>query len=144
MNKLNGWQRIFIVLAVAGAAALYSICKLPPVDIEKISVSNYLPNLPELPCIPKNQSDCDSVAKLIRGDGMTDFVVDGHTIFQDKRYTQEQVEKAVRQSQADLIKEHNEKQWRIYKEVYANYFLFFVGLYVFGWAMGWVRRGFKK
>jgi hypothetical protein len=144
INKLNGWQRIFVAIAVIGIVTVYPLGKLKEPSKDEVKLAAYLPKLPAWPCESKNKEDCSVFYFANFLEHLEVYKVDGVDLEEDKRYTQQQVEDAAKRAWADAQKEHSEKQFTIYREFYTKFFLFLAGLYAFGWGIGWIKRGFKK
>ena len=141
MNRLNGWQRIFLVTALLYIPITYnSVSIIEPEEIGLI-IKKQLPD-------PPNRYGDDTKAglgALISGVDNKEYrLSDGATITLDKSYTQEEVESAYKKAMATktLLKHEAFQVYLI--RLAKSYFLPLIGLYLLGWSVGWIRRGFKK
>lgn len=144
LDYLNGWQRIYIVIAVVGAVVAYNTVSRYEIDWTSVSLNPYLPIIEEKQCVEKDPADCNPFSGFILGKDTKDFVVDGVKLNEDNRYTQEQVEKAFSAAKVEYIAQRREVLFERYKTAYLNYFGLMALLYGLGWSSAWIRRGFKK
>lgn len=70
---------------------------------------------------------------------MSDEVV----IYEDKRYSQQEVEYAYTQARLKSEQEHRNDIIKVMSDAVTKYLLTIAILYFFGWMAGWVYRGFR-
>jgi hypothetical protein len=142
--RLNGWMRLYVVLAIA-IFVLTAVSVQKP-DFGYVYLGEFLPKLPERPCVPEYQGDCDSDMRFLR-----DFqfqkkyeISDDISVTEDERYTSEQVMEAYKLAKAKADKAYRSKVIEVYLNAFYGYLVAMISLYAIGWAIAWIRRGFKK
>ena len=141
---LNGWHRAFIVIVLIWVAFVYIYGnRLIDNRMRIVSVDYHLANeLSRLKNIKTDDKEVfDPYAKfpyrtLVMPDGVS---VTAHTA-----YTNEEVAKAYKQAQP-IIEPAKRVALADYLIGTAKiYFLPLLALYLFGWSVAWIRRGFEE
>lgn len=153
MINLNGWQRLYIFLMVLfggvlfGASNTFNSKFVPPEDlpIESLQISSYLNRLF---CTAKTPTDCkDNITKPFAElwENTSEFKLsNGEVTSQDKRYTQEEVEKAYQLALADAkLKYRSDISNGLFEDI-KIFVVTGILVYLFGWGIGWIRKGFQK
>ena len=144
-NKLNGWQRLFVLLFLTSTLAGYGLINVTEVTNDSFNLFNYLPELAERPCEKKNSYECDPVVSVFSTENNKKFLLEnGSYYFLDNRYEHEQVQKAYDTALSEAKKKRAEKLVEAYKDTTFSLLAIFITLYIFGWMIGWVKNGFTK
>ena len=149
-QKLNGWQRLFVFFAILwtiGFIADYRLDLPKYVNVNNkedyasyvsVQLDKYLPDKFQS---PKFDPDLFlNPPKAVMSDGVTLSIY---------THTKEEVEEAYKQFKLDPANSNPNKGYFIAvgKELVLlllKYGLPLVSIYLFGWMIGWVIRGFKK
>ena len=130
LNRLNGWQRLYVFVCIILAIMASTTITIPPI-YTSYRTSEFLPKLPA----PLEVDEDDKY-------GFSAFI--GVSIYEDKRHSQQEVEYAYSQAQNKVIEERRilimERIW----DVLISYLTMIGCLYLFGWMIGWIRLGFKN
>jgi hypothetical protein len=147
-HKLNGWQRLFVFFAILwtiGFIADYRFDLPKYVDVNnKEDYRNYVSaNLDKY--LPKKESPPSFEVYL---NSPTEIMSDG-VVLPIYNHSREQVAEAYEKFKADPQNLNPNKGYfiAIAKELgllLIKYVLPLVSIYLFGWMIGWVVRGFKK
>ena len=140
--QINGWQRLFIVVAVALGVVLCLEARVPP---EEISLEPYLVKMS--PKYAKSVERTEgNFAKFLLGENMDEFKTpDGETHLADKgTLTQDQVNQAYKLASEDASNKHWDKTVKSYSQAFKTYVITLIVIYAIGWSIAWIRRGFKK
>jgi hypothetical protein len=175
MKKLNGWQRIFIVIAVIWIPIVFlTIHKDMPVDpslyVERVlAVERALEKKSQIESAVTNAQSAgdtkavnvlqeaarkiesdpyaasfDAALGFLRGKKIDFTLPDGSKIVLDSTYNQTQIQAAY----SKVLPEIRSAQQKVIFDYWANvamgYFLPLIVIYLFGWSIGWIRRGFKS
>ncbi len=150
LQKLNGWQRLFVFFAILwtiGFIADYRLDLPKYVDVNnKEDYRNYVSvqlekYLPKKFQSPKFDPDLYlNPPEAVMSDGVTLSIYD---------FTKEEVEEAYKKFKLDPANLNPNKGYFVAlgKELVLlllKYALPLVSIYLFGWMIGWVVRGFKK
>jgi hypothetical protein len=74
-----------------------------------------------------------------------DFLVsDGSKIVLDSTYNQNQVQAAYSKALPEISSAKQKVIFDYWANVAMGYFLPLLAIYLFGWSIGWIRRGFKS
>lgn len=140
--KINGWQRLFIVIAVALGVIFCLEARVPP---EEISLAPYLAKMSSKYAQSLEKSE-GSFAKYFLGENMDEFKTpDGETLLADKgSLTQDQVNQAYKLASEDASNKHWDKTVKSYSQAFKTYIIAMAVIYAIGWSVAWIRRGFKK
>lgn len=145
INKLNGWQRLFVLLFLTSSFAGYGLISVPEVTNDSFNLFNYLPELTERPCEKKNSYECDPVVSAFSTENNKKFLLEnGSSYFLDNRYKHEQVQKAYDTAFSEAKKKRVEKLFEAYKDTTYSLLAISISVYIFGWMIGWVKNGFTK
>jgi hypothetical protein len=143
-NGLNGWQRLFVFWCLISTALAIVFVNATVDKNPEVSIFKYLPELPDYPCVKKASYDCSPLEIFLDPKYSKKFVLkDGTSHLLDNRYTDQQVENAhiqVKQKTQDI---KDAALIAACKE--AMFFLLcnWIAVYVIGWMIGWVWKGFK-
>ena len=142
LNKLNGWQRVFVLICVFSFAFSLTKIQAPEVNEDDINIFSFLPELPNRPCLELTKDECE-VIELIRGKNLKPFILaNGQRLNLDDRYTSEQVEHAYEQAKNLNAKMINDVWINAFKKTLIYLIASLIGLYFLGWMIGWIWRGF--
>lgn len=108
--------------------------------------------LPKLKPIPKPEDDIDipGLKYLYMGpkgpseENASYKMPDGVVIYEDKRYSQQEVEHAYLEAKLKSESDHRGNIIKVVSDAAIRYLLIIAILYFFGWMLGWIYRGFKK
>lgn len=144
VNSFNGWVRLYIVIAIA--TFVFVVVSVQKPEFGHVYLGEFLPKLPERPCTPEYPGDCGPDTKYLRSLQFQEkfYISDEVSFFEDERYTKDQVEEAYKLAKAKADKEHRTKVIEAYLNAFYGYLIAMVSLYAIGWAIAWIRRGFKK
>jgi hypothetical protein len=143
MNKLNGWHRIFIFIAPLWCVFVYFYGNdLYGNRLQKVNETSFV--MQELNKSPKADL-IDSNRDPFRPWPYADRTMpDGVVVHVYKDFTNSEIEIAYQKVQPS-IKALTRKFLQDYLLKTALIcFLPLLGLYAFGWAVGWIRRGFNQ
>ncbi len=73
-NKLNGWQRLFVLLFLISSFTGYGLINIPEVTDDSFNLFNNLPELTERPCEKKNSYECDPVVSAFSTENNKKFL----------------------------------------------------------------------
>ena len=146
LNRLNGWQRLYVFVCIILAIMASTTITIPPI-YTSYRTSEFLPKLPA----PLEVDEDDKygfsafIERKTAGKNTREYQMpDGVSIYEDKRHSQQEVEYAYSQAQNKVIEERRilimERIW----DVLISYLTMIGGLYLFGWMIGWIRLGFKN
>lgn len=142
ISRINGWQRLFIVFAVALGVILFLGARVPR---DELKLEPYLVKIsPKYALsIEKNEGN---FAKYFLGENMDEFKTpDGETLLADKgTLTQEQVNQAYKLASDDASKKYWDDSVKSYSEAFKTYIISLLVIYAIGWSIAWIRKGFKK
>jgi hypothetical protein len=148
LNRLNGWQRAYVLICVILVPMAATTVTIPPANDPAYYRSEYLPKLKP---IPKSDDDLDipGFKYLYKGpkgpseDTRQYKMVDGEVIYEDKRYSQQEVEYAYTQAKLQSEQEYRNGMLKVIGDALIKYLSLIGALYFFGWMAGWVYRGFR-
>jgi len=147
LNKLNGWQRIYVLTCVLLAPMVATTVTIPVASDPNFIRSEFLP---KLEYIPEADDGIDPSAKYLRngpkgpGDANKQYrMPNGELIYEDKRYTQQEVEHAYVEAKLKSERDHRSDIIKVVSGVAIQYLLTIVSIYFLGWMIGWVYRGFR-
>jgi hypothetical protein len=152
LSKLNGWQRAFVLIALLWTITL--VCVFPYqtyVDkdgIVNLKIKEQIASANKgRPPLDLRGIDLGPREKWDIGDQQRDqtyVMPDGERIVAWNINGKEGVEKAYAEA-LPLIEVARKKQFREDLQQYILVLLIpLLGLYTFGWMVGWIYRGFKK
>lgn len=139
LNNTNGWQRLFVFICLIFAVITYFSSQIPEV---KPNIEPFLSQLS-----PKYSES------LKNRDFATFFLMefdkfkmpDGEILTIEKGVaTQEQVEQSYKKAVNKADSEYWSVQRLAYIDGYKNYLIAMACLYLVGWLVAWIRKGFKK
>ncbi len=144
MNKLGGWHRIFLVIALLWCVFVYFYGNdLYGNRLQKIYVTSYV--MPELEKLPRaaliNSKPMDFYSPWPNIDRI---MPDGVVVHVNKDFTLSEVNEAYQRAQVSI---------KAVKAKFLQYYLIktalicslpLLGLYAFSWTVGWIRRGFNQ
>ena len=144
LSSLNGWIRLYIVIAIG--ALIFTAISVQKPEFGYVYLGEYLPKLPERPCTPEYQGDCRPDTELMKAflHQKKFELKNGAIAMEDERYTQEQVEESYKLAKNKADKEYRSKVTEVYLNSFYGYLVAMVSLYAIGWSITWIRRGFKK
>lgn len=144
LNRFNGWIRLYIVIAIA--AFVFTAVSVQKPEFGYVYLGEFLPKLPERPCIPEYQGDCKPDTEFMKAflHQKKFELKNGASAMEDERYTQEQVEESYKLAKDKADKEYRSKVIEVYLNSFYGYLVAMVSLYAIGWSIAWIRRGFKK
>ena len=150
MKKLNGWQRIFIVISVIWMLVVYNSVAVVETKSASLSVTEFLPPPPDM--FDENGKKLDEAdpfgktllyfQRLLHQRSYRMF--DGETLDLAEGYTQEQVEAAYAKALPSIRSAERKAKYDYWTNFAQGYFVPLLSLYLLGWSIGWIRRGFKK
>ena len=136
MNRLNGWQRIFMVISVIWMLPVYL---LGP-ERHEVYPFNYVG--PILLENPKTDGQ-GRVPDWARERGETIKMFDG-VVLPNTGFSKEEYETAYRKSLPAI----NAAKRKVIQDYFIDtakiYFLPLLALYLLGWSVSWIRKGFRK
>jgi hypothetical protein len=146
MNRINGWQRIFAVIAV-----IWMLCVYPYKNSDRLNIdaSQYV-----LEAMLQGRRDIsgDSNNSLLEGITLDDILQSQDRFFytttdglfltfrgvaippETLEIAYQKAKPAIASARLKLLPEY----------FYEVYFLPLLLLYLLGWSVDWIRRGFKK
>ena len=151
MKKLNGWQRIFVVIAVIWMLVVYNSVAVVETKSASSSVTEFLPPPPDM--FDENGKKLDesdpffgkTLLYLRRLQHQRSYVMrDGEMLDLADGYTQEQVEAAYAKALPSIRSAERKAKYDYWTNFAQGYFLPLLSLYLLGWSIGWIRRGFKN
>ena len=148
LNRLNGWQRAYVLICVILVPMVATTVTIPPANDPAYYRSEYLPKLKPIPK-PDDDVDIPGFKYLYKGpkgpseDTRQFKMADGEAIYEDKRYSQQEVEYAYAQARLKSEHEHRNDVIKAISDAATKYLLTIAILYFFGWMAGWVYRGFR-
>ena len=139
-NQLNGWQRLFVLICIVSFVFAFTRIYLFEIEKDEINILSFLPELPNRACIESTKDECDEVIELIRGEKLKLFILaNGQRLNLDDRFTSSQVQKAYEQAK-DM---RNDALISAFKKMLVFLLASWIGIYFFGWMIGWIWRGFS-
>ena len=150
MKKLNGWQRIFVAIAVIWMLVVYNSVTVIETKSASSSVTEFLPPPPDI--FDENGKKLDAanpfdsvLIYLKRLQGQRSYrMFDGETLDLADGYTQEQVETAYAKALPSIRSAERKAKYDYWTNFAKGYFVPLSSLYLLGWSIGWIRRGFKN
>ena len=146
LNRLNGWQRVYVFVCIILAIMASTTITIPPI-YTSYSTSEFLPKLPA-PLEADEDDEYGFSAFLERktaGKNRREYVMpDGVSIYEDKRHSQQEVEYAYKQAQNKEVEKHRRLIMERIFDVLISYLMVIGGIYLLGWMIGWIRLGFKN
>lgn len=138
MNKLNGWQRLFVFICLISSVITYFSSQTPEV---KPNIEPFLSQLSPKYSESLKKRDFASYISM----EFDEFKMpDGEILTIEKGVaTQEQVEQSYKQATNKADSEHWSVQRLAYIDGYKNYLIAMACLYLVGWLIAWIRKGFK-
>lgn len=149
LNRLNGWQRAFVLVSIILALMMLTTVTIPPANDAAYFRGEFLPKLKPIPK-PDDDIDVPGFKHLYMGpkgpseDTRQYNMPDGEAIYEDKRYSQQEVEHAYTQAKLKSEQEHRNEILKVMGDALMKYLSVIGALYFFGWMIGWIRLGFKK
>lgn len=143
---LNGWQRLFVLVCIVIAVLVLFAAKVPKlepnIELALVQVSpKYAKSIKE----GKKEYTIEELITAIDNFSKEFKMPDGIVIRQNPDIvTQSEVEEAYKLAKARASDDYWSRQLSSYVEAFGYYFTYMVGLYVFGWLMAWVIRGYRK
>ena len=135
MNRLNGWQRIFMVISVIWMLPVYL---LGP-ERHEVYPFNYVS-----PILLEN-SKTDGQRRVPDWEGLPVPIImfDG-VVLTNTGFSKEEYETAYRKSLPAI----NAAKRKVIQDYFIDtakiYFMPLLALYLLGWSVGWIRRGFRR
>ena len=135
--RLGGWQRVWVVLSVTytSAVIIYLFVEFPkPEDILDISaIHSYM---------------ADQNVKKISNDSHEDVLgvemPNGDVLYFVSSLPEKEVEKVAGDYYQAMVKVAKDNQRSLLIQVLLFWIIPIVLLYIFGWTVGWIYRGFKQ
>lgn len=122
---------------------------IPPANDAAYFRNEFLPKLKPIPK-PDDDVDIPGFKYLYMGpkgpseDTRQYKMPDGEAIYEDKRYSQQEVEYAYTQAKLKSEQEHRNEILKVMGDALMKYLSAIGALYFFGWMIGWIRLGFKN
>jgi hypothetical protein len=150
MKKLSGWQRIFVVIAAIWMLVVYNSVSVVETKSVSSSVIEFLPPPPDV--FDENGKKLDeanpfdsTLIFLTRLQGQRSYrMFDGEALDLADGYTQEQVEAAYEKALPSIRSAERKAKYDYWTNFAQGYFVPLLSLYLLGWSIGWIRRGFKN
>ncbi|MBU3606867.1 hypothetical protein [Polynucleobacter nymphae] len=149
ISKLNGWQRVYVFICLILAPMAATTVTIPPAPNPDFVRYEFLPKLKPI-AKPDDDIDIPGFKYLYMGpkgpgeDTRQYKMPDGEAIYEDNRYSQQEVEYAYTQAKLKSEYEHRDAIIKAVSNAAIKYLLVISLLYFFGWMLGWIYRGFKK
>jgi hypothetical protein len=136
MNRLNGWQRIFVVISVIWMLPVYFFGP----ELHEVYPFNYVK-----PILLENSKTerQGRVPDWARERGETITMFDG-VVLPNTGFSKEVYETAYRKSLPAINAAKRKAVQDYLIDITKIYFLPLLALYFLGWSVGWIRRGFIK
>lgn len=136
MNRLNGWQRIFAIIALIWMLPVYLFGS----EVHEVNPFNYVGSI----LLENSKTDVQGrVPSWARERGETIKMFDG-VVLPNTGFSKEEYDTAYRKSlpAIDAAKRKALQDYLI--DTAKSYFLPLMALYFLGWSVGWIRRGFRQ
>lgn len=145
LTNLNGWQRLWVLTMTLGLIAAASIAIYTQPSIAEINNSSHLYELLK----PEHRSllslhDSERPSLTSEELGFQGEMPNGHVLVFRKGVTEEQTLPVAREYNSLIEEKLLKKQIMHFGLALVIWFTVSIFVYLLGWAIAWVRRGFAS